>query len=405
MRKQSILLLVLCILMTGCMGNTDHLEMTGMEPIVSESRQNFDAQNKYRGVAPRSFSFQETEDFFCGSGFSGTVIYYYDKTSELSGVLCADPACPHESFSCGAYADYGAFFCDFAGNCYWVGKDDNTEDRDYYLWSGDLAGTNRSKVKRLGFDDIIVQYQPQHYEIHRGRFYVLGQNDVVDGVDTYQRVILLSSTLDDSEDFTVLFDKSFDRNVHTSIRFIQDSIYLTMQIFPEGGPFDVTILKINVKTGDVETIYEETGMLESIDPVWVTEQGEIFIPGRNEENAFVWKLENGKRVEIFRWDYSEPSCPSIFDGIAVFTYRVDGVRWLDIINLSGESLYSGKLFREDILGIDSDPNKCSLALIGGDIEKLILNLQNFTGTGLSDYTIMLNLEENLKPTILWSTPQ
>ena len=67
MRKQSILLLVLCILMTGCMGNTDHLETTGMKPIVSESRQSFDAQNKYRGVAPRSFSFQETEDFFCGS--------------------------------------------------------------------------------------------------------------------------------------------------------------------------------------------------------------------------------------------------------------------------------------------------------------------------------------------------
>ena len=405
MRKQILLLMSLCILMTGCMGKADHMGTTGMEPIVLESRQSFGAQNKYRGVAPRSFSFQETDDFFCGSGFSGTVIYHYDKTSGISGVLCADPSCNHETSTCGAYADYGSFFCNGEGQCYWVGKDDNTEGRDYYLWSGDLAGMNREKVKRLSFQDIIAQYQPQHYEIHRGRFYILGQNDVVDGVNTYQRVILLSSTLDDSEDFSVLFDKTFDRNVHPSIRFVGDSVYLTMQTFPEGGPFDVTILKINVKTGNVETVYEETGMAESIDPVWVTEQGEIYLPGRNDESAFVWKLENGKREEIAHWAYSEPSCPSIFDGIAVFTYRVDGTRWIDIINLSGDVLYSGKMFSDDIPEIDGDPNKFSLAIIGGDTDKLILNLQNFTGTGLSDYTIMLDLNENLKPTILWSTQQ
>lgn len=415
MIKRFAFLVFVCFLLAGCVSdpgqvNPTDTESIGTEPttvefVASESMREYNAQNKFRGIAPRVTSFQETESFFCGSGFMGEVIHYYDKASGVSGVLCADPSCTHESSACGAYADYGSFFCDKEGTCYWVGKDDQGEGRDYYLWTGDLAGTNQKKVKRLSFEDIIVQYQPQQYEIHRGRFYILGQNDIVDGVNTYQRVILLSSALDGAEKYATLFDKTFDLNVHPFLRFIGDSVYLTLQVFPNGGPFDVTILKINVKTGDVETLYEESGMTESIDPVWVTEKGEIFIPGRNEENAFVWKLESGKRVEISRWEYSEPSCPSIFDGIAVFTYRVDGVRWVDIINLSGESLYSGKLFQKEILGMDSDPNKCSLALIGGDNEKLILNLQNFTETGLIDYTIMLDLKENLKPTILWSTQQ
>lgn len=259
------------------------------------------------------------------------------------------------------------------------------------------------KVKRLSFEDIIVQYQPQQYEIHRGRFYILGQNDIVDGVNTYQRVILLSSALDGTETYATLFDKTFELNVHPFLRFVGDSVYLTLQVFPNGGPFDVSILKINVKTGEVETLYEESGMTESIDPVWVTENEDIFIPGRNEECAFVWKLESGKRVEISRWEYSEPTCPSVFDGIAAFTYRVDGVRCIDVINLSGETLYSGMMFPDDVFGIDGDPNKFSFALTGGDAKKLIVNLQNFTGTGLTDYTILLDLNENLKPTILWVT--
>lgn len=413
MNRRFAVLIFICFLLAGCVRdpgqvNPTDTESIGTEPttvelVASESMREYNAQNKFRGNAPRVNSFQETESFFCGSGLMGEVIHYYDKASGVSGVLCADPSCTHESSACGAYADYGSFFCNEDGTCYWVGKDDQGEGRDYYLWTGDLAGTNQKKVKRLSLEDIIMQYQPQQYEIHRGRFYILGQNDIVDGVNTYQRVVLLSSALDGTEQYATLFDQTFDLNVHPFLRFVGDSVYLTLQVFPNGGPYDVTILKINVKTGDVETIYEESGMTESIAPVWVTEQGEIFIPGRNDESAFIWKLENGNRVEIFHWEHSEPASPSVFDGIATFTYKIDGVLWIDIINLSGETLYSGKLFPVDIPEIDGNPNEYSRAIIGGDTEKLILSLQNFTGTGLKDYTILLDLNENLNPTILWIT--
>ncbi len=404
MRRILFVILPLCLLLTGCIGKTGQPEQTGTEQLPAGSLLDYDAQNKFRGLAPRIFSFQEAEDFFCGSGFSGKFIYYYDKANKTSGVLCADPSCTHNTVDCGAYADYGSFFCDGEGVCYWIGEDPEA-GRDHYLWRGDLAGTSRVKVKRLSFEDIIVKYNPQHYEIHRGRLYILGLKQIVDGVNVQQQVILVSTPLDSSEEFTVLFDETFTSNIHPSVRFVEDDIYLTMQQFSEGGPFDVTILKFDSESGASERVFEESGMSESISPAWVTKEGEIYLPGRNDSCAYVWKLENGERIEVFSWKYMNPACPNIFDGIAVLFYLIDDIRCVDIINLSGETLYSGRLLPESIPGVEGNFNDYSYAIIGGDTEKIILNLQNFTGTGLSDYTILLDLKENLKPTILWSTQQ
>ena len=146
-------------------------------------------------------------------------------------------------------------------------------------------------------------------------------------------------------------------------------------------------------------------MAESIGSVWVTGQGEVYIPGRNDLNAYLWKLQDGKRQEVYRWGIPDPSTPNVFDGIAVFPYRVEGVRCIDIVDLSGQLLYSGQMFPQGIPGIEGDPNEYSLVLIGGDTQKLILNLQNFSKAGLTDYTIMLELGSYLNLTILWSNQQ
>ena len=105
MRKRIVLwLLALCLLLAGCGGITDPTEATG--PVLG-----CDAQNKYRGTASGVFAFQETEDLFFGSGLLGKTVYYYDKVSGISGVLCADPSCTHDSSACGARIDNAGFFC------------------------------------------------------------------------------------------------------------------------------------------------------------------------------------------------------------------------------------------------------------------------------------------------------
>ncbi len=388
-------LLALCLLLAGCEG-----VMNPTEP--ADLVLGCDAQNKYRGTTSGVFAFQETEELFFGSGCLGKTVYYYDKASGISGVLCADPSCTHDSAACGALVDRGGFFYAGEGKAYWLQQGEMSDGWDYFLYQGDLSGINRELVKRISMEDVIQKYNPQWYEIHRNKLYFLGQMDIVEGVNTHTRVTLVSTPLDDSQEYTVLFDEKFDRAVHPYVRFVGDDIYLMIQVFIKGEPSDVRILKINAKTGETEMVYEETGIAVTIEPIWVTEERTIYLPGYDNGRAFVWKLENGKWVEVYSWEYANPVCPDIMDGIAAFIYSVDGIRFIDVIDLSGQMIYSGKLFPEEIPGIEGDPNKCSRAIIGGDTDKIIMNLQSITPKGIVDYTVMLDLKDNMKAMVLWS---
>ena len=396
MKKQIALWLVaLCLFLSGCEGSVNPTEPVG--PVLG-----CNAQNKYRGLSSGVVAFQETEDLFFGSGLLGKTVYYYDKVSGISSVLCADPSCIHDSASCGARVDMGGFFFAGEGKAYWLQQGEMSDGWDYFLYQGNLSGTNREMVKRISMEDVIQKYNPQWYELHRDKLYFLGQMDIVEGVNTRTRVTLVSTPLDESQDYTVLFDETFDRAVHPYVRFVGNDIYLTLQVFTQGEPSDVRILKINAYTEELGMVYEEAGVAADIDPAWVTGDGTIYLPGYDDRRAYVWKLEKGKREEVYSWEYANPVCPGIMDGIAVFIYSAEGIRWIDVIDLSGQMIYSGKLFPEAIPGIEGDPNQCSRAVIGGDADKIILNLQSITPDGIVDYTVMLDLKDNLKATVLWS---
>lgn len=88
MKIQSLFVLLLTfLLLTGCAftpGQTDPLNMQTAETelTVSESMRDYNAQNKYRGVAPRSFSFQETDDFSVAAVFLERLFTTTTKTVE-----------------------------------------------------------------------------------------------------------------------------------------------------------------------------------------------------------------------------------------------------------------------------------------------------------------------------------
>lgn len=391
--------LTVCLLLSGCSGARGENAspgafFTGEEPLTG-----FDAQNQY--MLSIAISFQEGEGFFCGSDLIGNLIRYYDRASGVSGVLCADPACTHDSSSCGAYMRSGATLSYYDGKLYWVV--DSQDNGDSYLCRGDLSGDNREKVKRISFEDVILPYQPQRYAIHRGNLYILGNAGTVQGVEAGKRVTLLSSSLDGTEEFRILYDETFSWGVYTDFRFVGNQVYFFRVSIPKDGPADTSVIRYDMTTGAVETVYEETG-IEKAPPggFWVMDAGEIYFSGRSEECAYLWKLENGQRVEAASWSGGSFSSPFLLDGIVLWVTQKDGQRLAEVQTLSGEPVYSGKLFPEEIPGLEDDPEKYSFAVIGGDTDKIILNLQSFTDSGLTDYTLMLDLHDNLKPTVLWS---
>ncbi len=397
MGKRYILcVLVLCLLLTGCSrsGQADpaQVDFTSSEPMPR-----YDAQNKY--MLTGGFNFQEADGFYCGSNSGGSFLSYYDKASGISGVLCADPACTHDSPECGAYIHRNAVLSYYDGKLYRI-IDGPRYGRDKCLIRSDLSGMNQEIIKRISFEDILVPYQPQRTFIHRGKLYLVGRSSEVVGAKTGFRVSLLCSPLDSSEEFTTLYDETYNCGIDPTVRFVGNDIYLALFSFTESKPYHLKILKYDATTGASETVFEDDNIPGSLGEFWVTDDGTIYLPGVDDTASYLWKLENGKRVQVATWPNS--SIPDVTDGIAVNVTRENGIRLIDIKDFSGKTLYSGKMFPKEVPGLKGDPNKHLFAILGGDADKIIINL----GSPASDENVivMLDLHNNLEPTILWGEP-
>lgn len=396
-RRFIILVLTVCLLLTTCGGNTDidsgTQKETDSDAFVSTS--GLDAQNKYAIL--NVVSFQETDNFFCGSGLIGEQLYYYDKETGISGILCADPACSHDSSSCGAFVKSGASVFLYNGQRYWI-TNDIADGTDYILWQGDISGVNQKKVKTIRYENIILQYQPQQYAIHRGNLYFLGTADTISGVNAGLRLTLMGSSLDDSAEFTALFDQTYNANVNATVRYVGNYAYLLVQIWTEVGSVDLTIYKIDLNSGETETVYEELGGT-SCGGFWVTEQEEIYLATQYS----VCKVENGAIVTVADFKHTA-DVTNLMDGIAVTTYLEDNLRCIEIIDFAGNTLYDGPMFTADIPGLDGDPNQYrtySMLIVGGDTDKLIIGLSSFENNSMEYYAILLDLRNDLAPTLLW----
>ena len=401
MKKILFYILAIGLLLGGCGGRE---QPNNPEEAFSSSQvmPEYDVQNQY--LILNASSFLEREGVFLGTDLIGHYLNYYDEASGISGVLCADPACTHDSSDCGAYVETGANLSYYEGKLYWIAKEDPS-GHNFYLWRGDLSGRNREKVKTIDWEEIILPYQPRWYVVHRGRLYIQGHTQVVTGTEAGFRVALLSTSLDGSEDFTVLYDETFPLGGQSSEKKKKNGVYLSIELIHDDMTADLTVERYDIAGDTWETVYEEKGIQEATRDVWVTEEEEIYIPGSSENRIYVWKVEDGKRKEVLSWESEQASSPWISGDVVLSTSRIDNIRWVEITTLSGQTLYKGKLFPAGVPGMEIDPNQSGLSLIGADEEKLILNLLAMDGTDAVNYTIKLDITDSLKPTILWSSQE
>ena len=408
MRKRIgiLLALVVCLMLTACTpegpGNSTQSGTEGTQGFFDGDAPmpGYDADNRY--LFWPGISFQETEDYFFGTVLGGEYLHYYDMQTGISGLLCPDPACTHNSGACGAKLGIGASASYYDGKLYWVGRDPAGAGHDEYLWRSDITGANREKLKTISFQDTILVYQPQQYYIHRGNLYFLGRAGFVDGTETGDRITLMTAPLEGNDAFTMLYDKTFNVGVDATARFVGNKVYFAVQSGTPDSPKDMTITCYDRTDGTSQVLFEQTGVEGILGDMWVTEAGEIYIPAQVENVAKVLKLEDGALTEVLSQEGENPSAPTILDGIVVFKEQKGDTRWVYILTSSGETVYEGALFPEAIPGIEEDPNTFNWAIVGGDREKLILYLGSHTEAGIIDYIVMLDLTDNLKPTVLWS---
>ena len=387
------------LLLSGCQNNTPSVT----NPKDADAPET-NAQNKYLGGFT---NFQEADGFFLGTAEVNGYLLYYDKASGISGVLCADPSCVHDGKECGGNIGGVLSLSYYDRKLYWVGPEGSAYMKDY-LWQSDLSGMNRKKIMEIPWDEIRMPYQPQRYVIHQGKLYIMGSASVVDGTQTGKRKSLLSIPLTGYEGFTTVYDEVLPNAIDDErYIFVDGFIYIYMYSFDEeSSTKNLTVTKVDIAKNTSEVIYQENDITELLGDFWVTEDHELYLSGSTDEKAYLWKIENGSKKEITFWPVDEVNDPDVMDGIVMFMTRDENkIRYVDIRNLSGETIYKGKLFPSAISGLEKDPNTYNFAVVGGDTEKIIINLIEFADKAMVNYTILIDLKDNMKATILWSSEE
>lgn len=405
MKKEFFAVVVaIVLLLSGCQNNTPSVTnpTDADDPIQFAPEKN--AQNKYlMGYT----NFQEADGFFLGTAEVNGYLLYYDKASGISGVLCADPSCVHDGKECGGNIGGVLSLSYYDGKLYWVGPEGSAFMKDY-LWQSDLSGMNRKKIMEIPRDEIIIPYQPQQYVIHQGKLYIMGSASVVDGTQTGKRKSLLSIPLTGDEGFTTVYDKVLPNAIDDErYIFVDGFIYVYMSSFNEESSIkNLTVTKVDIAKNTSEVVYQENDVTDILGNIWVTEDHELYLSGSTDEKAYLWKIENGSKEEITFWPVDEVNVPDVMDGIVMFMTRDENkIRYVDIRYFSGETIYKGKLFPSAISGLEKDPNTYSFAVVGGDTEKIIINLIEFADKTMVNYTILIDLKDNMKATILWSSEE
>lgn len=408
----SIFLLTI-LLLSACAKSTPtapvSTDVTGTEEV---SMPGMDAQN---GCGKPGISFQVIGSAYCGSSMAGSYLQYYDTVTGTSAPLCAKPDCTHDSTDCSAYTGQGASLSYYDGKLYWVGNTDVANSNDKVLWCSNTDGSDRQKVKVISMQDIIMEYQPQQYFVHRGYLFFVGQNDIVVSGEAKLRYTLGCSPLDDSTDFSIVYDESSTDSMNITVRFYGNSVYLSANTFA----FDATqnrsvtkslkIIKYDfLKTTSID-IFVETDLADRYSDFWVTEQGTIYLPGLRGDQGYIWEIKDGEKTEALTFDAAS-STPVPVENFAYLIQMEGNTRCITVKDYSGQTLYEGPLYPQDVPGVPGNPGtnsddstaNYSYAVIGTDGSRLFLNHTHFEAGNMQSYVVMVDVADNMKATLLWS---
>lgn len=412
MKKKLVALFLLAALLLSACAAPAPAAPTAPTAAEQASMPGRDAQN---GFGMPGFSFQKIGSNYCGSNALGSYLYYYDTATGTSGPLCAKPDCTHDTKDCFAYTGQGASLSYYDGRLYWVGQSNDSSTSDYALWCSNTDASDRQQIKVISMQNVILAYQPQQYFIHRGNLFFLGQNYTVTSGKATTRYTLGYAPLDDSTDFTILFDEASADTIFLTVRFHGDSVYLCVNqaVFEESLNHmlttSLTITKYDIPTGTATEIFAETDLADQYDEFWITEQGTIYLPGTRGDQGYIWEIKDGEKTEVLTFDGTY-NTPVPVENFAYLIQMKGKNRCITVKNYSGQTLYDGPLYSQGIPGVPGNPGADSddptenygYAVIGSNGTNLFFNHSRSEGSKIQSYTVMVDVADNMKATLLWS---
>ena len=327
----------------------------------------------------------ETDDAYYFCPFSGTFLYYFDKDSGVSDVLCGKPECLHDAGkgepSCnGNICQIGTSVNLWDGRLHYYSTD--YENRAYALYSISLDGSDRRKDIAINDSTIMNGLTPQRLDYHRGKLYGWGYNEIVTDGIPYNSICIFSIDAQTGSFMEVFRQDSLTGLTLPNLYYYQNFVYIsfeTLVVDDENQLEQVNwhLLRWNISTEKIEEVAlidsDELGYKAIEYRIYIEDDSYIwFAPKSNnmEEPARVYLLENGQCSEAFRFEGTGP-CFLIEDAaISIFIFEK---RW-EIRRLDGTLIYKGEIDLSflNALSEDSQFSLESISSIMGNSEEVLI---------------------------------
>ena len=329
----------------------------------------------------RNAAVNDSTVYYLKSCGAESYLYYYDRKTQISDVLCGNPDCLHHDKTCKGYVGLcspGLFLYD--GKLYWISAildPDGNSTTDYALHRCNEDGSSREQVIRID-TEMRYQYQPCEYYLHRGYLYFVGEEGTVDEEGNVSQLITIKAiSLKDENEINTIHEKKY-RGVCRPKLYFSGNRIIYYYGFREGEKIYGSICSYNIRTGETEEVWggyieDEMGMRLAEQSFWIKDDTiyAVFCHYKSDSSETVLKkLENGRWEEVYV--PSEETLLMLDGGGLLVDYKDEGEDPLNpegitiyVRDLEGNLLYKGKLPEiEDRTGI---------LCLGGSYEEIYIS--------------------------------
>ncbi|MBQ7916161.1 MAG: hypothetical protein IJ315_05160 [Firmicutes bacterium] len=320
-------------------------------------------------------------------------LMYMDKGSGVSGVLCAKAECEHNAESCNAYVGLGAGgFSVYDGCLYWVGDQIVEKTIVTGLWSMNLDGTDRVKIKDIDVELLNATADNSIIRVHRGYLYLIGCEGVIENGKTITRVTAQATPLDSSDEWVTILDLEVDSGVTSDVKFVGNKVYIMIEK-KEAENRILTLYVWDSKTRELSICFEENISFHA-ENMWVEEEGAYF--AASGASIGLYKFDFEKKTLEFCFGFEDPQYFGIEvgDNIAVglgMTEHGDRLFWVK--DFEGNTIY------QEIFEVTDIENMQELgwSYVGGNQKHIFIALQSRE----VQYMIEVPLAGGQEERILW----
>ncbi len=233
----------------------------------------------------------ESEQAYYFSLIDNPYLYYYDKESGISGVLCGKPDCDHSNVSCNAYLAGGSGLALYDGYLYWTQAPST-------LFRMKLDGTERETFQSLqgGLSSSVW--------LHRGYIYSIQEiSSVVDGKSTTSIRLSQEVLGDPDRELVVILEQEA---VDYFYQVLGNTIYLGLEQYSTVEDTTGTISTLSLyaydsATGKLDTLVERSDSFPFNFRDMRCLENKIYFSAYNETNSALYQYNaNTHSIDLVR---------------------------------------------------------------------------------------------------------